>query len=102
MSVVPNISEAYAARMFDEIWVRLAENRPQRQVHERLREDIIEKGEGRWLKENAFLKAYNIDEDDFNAADISWEELAAIYDDYLSKEEKLRGDRQRLCQRLSL
>ena len=50
----------------------------------------------------AFLKAYNIDEDDFKAADISWEELAAIYDDYLSKEEKLRGDRQRLCQRLSL
>ena len=38
----------------------------------------------------AFLKAYNIDEDDFKAADISWEELAAIYDDYLSKEEKLR------------
>lgn len=33
----------------------------------------------------AFLKAYNIDEDDFKAADISWEELAAIYDDYLSK-----------------
>ena len=39
----------------------------------------------------AFLKAYNIDEDDFKAADISWEELAAIYDDYLLKEEKLRG-----------
>ena len=36
----------------------------------------------------AFLKAYNIDEDDFKAADISWEELAAIYDDYLLKEEK--------------
>ena len=49
----------------------------------------------------AFLKAYNIDEDDFKAADISWEELAAIYDDYLSKEEN-SGDRQRLCQRLSL
>ena len=43
------------------------------------------------VERKAFLKAYNIDEDDFNAADISWEELAAIYDDYLSKEEKLRG-----------
>ena len=43
------------------------------------------------VERKAFLKAYNIDEDDFKAADISWEELAAIYDDYLSKEEKLRG-----------
>ena len=43
------------------------------------------------VERKAFLKAYNIDEDDFNAADISWEELAAIYDDYLLKEEKLRG-----------
>ena len=42
------------------------------------------------VDKTAFLKAYNIDEDDFKAADISWEELAAIYDDYLSKEEKLR------------
>ncbi len=49
----------------------------------------------------AFLKAYNIDEDDFKAADISWEELAAIYDDYLLKK-KTSWDRQRLCQRLSL
>ena len=38
------------------------------------------------VDKTAFLKAYNIDEDDFKAADISWEELAAIYDDYLSKE----------------
>lgn len=43
------------------------------------------------VDKNAFLKAYNIDEEDFKAADISWEELAAIYDDYLSIEEKLRG-----------
>ena len=42
------------------------------------------------VDKTAFLKAYNIDEDDFKAADISWEELAAIYDDYLLKEEKLR------------
>ena len=54
------------------------------------------------VERKAFLKAYNIDEDDFNAADISWEELAAIYDDYLLKEEKTSWDRQRLCQRLSL
>ena len=33
------ISEAYG----DEIRVRLAENQPQRQVQERLREDIIDK-----------------------------------------------------------
>ena len=38
------------------------------------------------VDKNAFLKAYNIDEEDFKAADISWEELAAIYDDYLSIE----------------
>ena len=47
------------------------------------------------VDKTAFLKAYNIDEDDFKAADISWEELAAIYDDYLSKRRKTPGDRQK-------
>lgn len=43
------------------------------------------------FERDAFLRAYNIDEADFKAADIPWEELAAIYDDYLSIEGKLRG-----------
>ena len=45
-----HISEAYAVRTGDEIRVRLAENRPQRQVQERLREDIIS------LKEDILMK----------------------------------------------
>ena len=43
------------------------------------------------FERDAFLRAYNIDEADFKAANIPWEELAAIYDDYLSIEGKLRG-----------
>ena len=43
------------------------------------------------FERNAFLRAYNIDEADFKAANVPWEELAAIYDDYLSIEGKLRG-----------
>ena len=46
------------------------------------------------FERNAFLRAYNIDEADFKAANVPWEELAAIYDDYLSIEGKLRGDRK--------
>ena len=36
----PKFSEAYAVRTLMKFGVRLAENRPQRQVQERLREDI--------------------------------------------------------------
>ena len=43
------------------------------------------------FERDVFLRAYNIDETDFEAAAIPWEELAAIYDDYLSIEGKLRG-----------
>ena len=34
-------------------------------------------------KEN-FLTSYNIEPEELKAADLNWEELAAIYDDYLS------------------
>lgn len=37
-----------------------------------------------------FLKQYNMDEACFEKARIPWEELAAIYEDYLSIEEELR------------
>ena len=43
------------------------------------------------FERDVFLRAYNIDETDFEAAAIPWEELAAIYDDYLSIEGKLRA-----------
>lgn len=42
------------------------------------------------VESDAFLRAYNIDKKDFEAAGVPWEELAAIYDDYLSKENMLR------------
>lgn len=54
------------------------------------------------VERKAFLKAYNIDEDDFNAADISWEELAAIYDDYLSKKKNFVGSAKTLSTIISM
>ena len=41
-------------------------------------------------KEN-FLTSYNIEPEELKAAGLDWEELAAIYDDYLSIEGKLRS-----------
>ena len=41
-------------------------------------------------KEN-FLTSYNIEPEELKAAGLEWEELAAIYDDYLSVEGKLRS-----------
>ena len=38
-----------------------------------------------------FLKEYNISEEDFKKADISCEELEAIYDDYQIRKEHLRN-----------
>ena len=85
-----HISEAYAARMLIKFgcdWRKIGHKGRCMKGFER----TYRKGGRQMVERKAFLKAYNIDEDDFNAADISWEELAAIYDDYLSKEEKLRG-----------
>ena len=42
------------------------------------------------LEKNEFLKRYNISEKEFQSADISWDELEAIYEDYQSLEKKLR------------
>ncbi len=84
------ISEAYAARMLIKFgcdWRKIGHKGRCMKGFER----TYRKGGRQMVERKAFLKAYNIDEDDFNAADISWEELAAIYDDYLLKEEKLRG-----------
>ena len=36
LSIVPKFFEAYAVRTLMKIWVRLAENQPQKQVQERL------------------------------------------------------------------
>ena len=41
------------------------------------------------FERDAFLRAYNIDEADFKAANIQWEDLPAIYDYYHSIEGKL-------------
>ena len=42
------------------------------------------------IEREAFLKQYNMDEAYFQGAGISWEELSAIYEDYLSIEGNLR------------
>ena len=42
------------------------------------------------INREEFLKQYNMDEACFEKARIPWEELAAIYEDYLSIEEELR------------
>ena len=42
------------------------------------------------LDKNEFLKEYNIAEEDFNAAQMEWEELEAIYQDYELLEDRLR------------
>ena len=34
------------------------------------------------IDRDEFLKSYNIEQEDFEAADMPWEELAAIYEDY--------------------
>lgn len=43
------------------------------------------------IDRDEFLKSYNIEQEDFEAADMSWEELAAIYEDYQAMEGKLRN-----------
>lgn len=43
------------------------------------------------MEMDAFLKQYNIEMEKFRAAGIPWEELSAVYEDYLSIEGKLRG-----------
>lgn len=43
------------------------------------------------IDRDEFLKNYNIEQEDFEAADIPWEELAAIYQDYQTIEGKLRS-----------
>ena len=42
------------------------------------------------MEKEAFLKKYRIDAEDLEEAKISWEELKAIYDDYLNLEGTLR------------
>ena len=43
------------------------------------------------IDRDEFLKSYNIEQEDFEAADMPWEELAAIYEDYHAMEGKLRN-----------
>lgn len=43
------------------------------------------------LDKKEFLREYNIEESAFEEADIAWEELEAIYEDYKGIEGKLRG-----------
>lgn len=43
------------------------------------------------IDRDEFLKSYNIEQEDFEAADMPWEELAAIYEDYQAMEGKLRN-----------
>lgn len=38
------------------------------------------------IDRDEFLKSYNIEQEDFEAADMPWEELAAIYEDYQAME----------------
>ena len=42
------------------------------------------------MDKREFLATYNLTEEDLEAAHISWEELAAIYEDYAGKEEMYR------------
>ena len=41
------------------------------------------------IDKEKFLTSYNIEPEELKAVGLAWEELAAIYDDYLSIEEKL-------------
>ena len=43
------------------------------------------------LDKEQFLREYNIEEIEFEEAEISWKELEAIYEDYEKREDKLRG-----------
>ena len=43
------------------------------------------------IDKEKFLTSYNIEPEELKAAGLEWEELAAIYDDYLSVEGKLRS-----------
>ena len=43
------------------------------------------------IDKEKFLTSYNIEPEELKAAGLDWEELAAIYDDYLSVEGKLRS-----------
>lgn len=43
------------------------------------------------INQETFLKQYNLDTEDLQKAALSWEELAAIHEDYLKKEAALRG-----------
>lgn len=43
------------------------------------------------LDKDIFLKNYNLTYSDFESADICWEELKSIYDDYALMERRLRG-----------
>lgn len=43
------------------------------------------------IDQETFLKQYNLDAEDLQKAALSWEELAAIHEDYLNKEAALRG-----------
>lgn len=43
------------------------------------------------IDQETFLKQYNLDTEDLRKAALSWEELAAIHEDYLKKEAALRG-----------
>ena len=43
------------------------------------------------IDRDSFLKKYNIELEDFQAAGMPWEELAAIYEDYQANEGKLRN-----------
>lgn len=43
------------------------------------------------ISKETFLRQYNLEEEDLQAADLTWEELEAVYEDYLKKEEGLRS-----------
>ncbi len=53
------------------------------------------------LDQETFFKEHYIDPEEFRACGISWEELCAIYDSYVSIEEHLRSW-QGLCRCLPL
>ena len=48
------------------------------------------------IDQETFLKQYNLDTEDLRKAALSWEELAAIHEDYLKKELPC-GDRKGIC-----
>lgn len=43
------------------------------------------------IDKEKFLTSYNIEPEELKAVGLAWEELAAIYDDYLSVEGRLRS-----------